>query len=195
MKLYSGQGKISRVNNCAMSEVLSSSYRISELAGLLFELGTSDQLDDIVRRTDVQERIEQFAHSELIAAATLVLKMVCEPYTKLYTLELLVEEEPNMVIPFLLDSLNSTDPVIRRWSCSLLARTKSTQLLDRLMDVLAADPSADVRVIAAYALGWIGDVRALSALNKAFKKDHEQDSEGVTVSDEAQEAIKKIRQK
>ena len=170
-----------------------SSYRVSQLAGLLFELGTTDLIDDIIRRWDVYERIRQFTHSELVQAGTLVLNMVCEQNTKFYTVELLAEDEPDLVLPFLLESLHSTYPDVRRWSCGILAETGSLQAANRLMYILAYDPSADVRVVAAYALGRIGDPRAIPALMHAIEKDYEQDFEGIKVSDEAEEAIKRIR--
>lgn len=172
-----------------------SSYRVSQLAGLLFELGTTDLIDDITRRWDVYERIRQFTHSELAKAGALVLNMVCEQNTKFYTIELLVEDEPDLVLPFLLESLHSTYPDVRRWSCGMLAETGSLKAANRLMYVLVYDPSADVRVIAAYALGRIGDPRALPALIQASENDHEHDFDGIAVSDVAQEAVKKIRQK
>ena len=64
--------------------------------------------------------------------------------------------------------------------------------IDPLIERLQNDASADVRVVAAFALGKIGHKRSLSALNWAKDHDFSPDFEGRTVSEEAILAIDEI---
>jgi HEAT repeat protein len=106
-----------------------------------------------------------------------------------YAAELTVETGGEEGAARILPLLHSSDPLLRRHVCGLLSNCGGEHSLIALVDVLENDVSADVRVIAAFALKKIGDQRALPTLKWAKEHDDGVDFEGCLVSDEAGEAI------
>lgn len=109
-----------------------------------------------------------------------------------YTAELTVEIDGEEGAARILPLLHSSDSLLRRHVCGLLSNFGGEHSIRLLVDVLENDVSADVRVIAAFALKKIGDQRALPALRWAKEHDNGVDFEGCHVSDEAGEAIDAI---
>ncbi len=87
-----------------------------------------------------------------------------------------------------------TDPVSAvRWNtCGLLHDFGDRRAIPMLVQVLLGDPEGDVRLMAAYALGEIGDHTAVSALRQASQSDDGTDHEGRRVRDAAAEAAERI---
>jgi hypothetical protein len=78
--------------------------------------------------------------------------------------------------------------------CHLIARCGGTkQVQPQVIDILLRSPSTGTRVMAAHALGRIGDANAVPALQYAQEYDHDRDSGGWRVSIAATEAIEKIQ--
>jgi HEAT repeat protein len=102
-----------------------------------------------------------------------------------------VEDKVNLILPI----LQSDDNVLRRHICGLLSKYNSKFAIDVLIERLQTDPSAEVRVAAAYSLGKIGDKSALQVLYRAKDIDFSTDTEGVTVSQEASDAITAIEKR
>ncbi|MCD1295744.1 HEAT repeat domain-containing protein [Methanocella sp. CWC-04] len=84
---------------------------------------------------------------------------------------------------------NLKDPKLAVDAACSLAATKDLMAVDPLIDALNTDKNADVRAMAAYALGEIGSEKALGPLKKAAKEDYDQ------VKRSADQAIKKIQVK
>ena len=68
-------------------------------------------------------------------------------------------------------------------------------IVEPLINTLLRDPDSEVRILSAIALGRIGDLRAVPALQKAKDNDFATDYEGETVSNVATKAIKEILDK
>ena len=95
----------------------------------------------------------------------------------------------------LLGFLRSPDTAMRWTVCGLLSRHGDERVVKPLIQVLLSDEWADIRMLAAFALGKIGDRRAIEALRYAEQHDQGVDYENRTVRDAASEAISAILQK
>lgn len=111
-------------------------------------------------------------------------------------------------ITMMLDSKQGTKAVVSlmkhpsgtvRWcACSLFHDYASAcdlgdgVVLKELVNALLADQKDNVRLMAADALGNIGDLAALPALQHAAENDKGEDWEGRTVADAARRAIERI---
>ncbi len=94
----------------------------------------------------------------------------------------------DLVIPLLTDSIESV-----RWNvCGLLHDFANWQAVPPLVRVLLHDPAGCVRMMAAWALGGIGDTLAIPALQEAVDSDPGTDHEGRSVRDTAMQAIQDI---
>jgi HEAT repeat protein len=82
---------------------------------------------------------------------------------------------------------------VRSNAAEALADIGSAEALTALLEALS-DPVAEVRFWSVYALGQIGDARALPALESVAAHDHESLPEWGKISDEALRAIENIRQ-
>lgn len=97
----------------------------------------------------------------------------------------------DVILPLLQDKLD----YVRYHACGLLHDFGDEQAIGPLIQCMKSDPSPQVRGIAAYALGGIGNNKATPALKETAKNDHEVDQVGYTPSFCAQEAIKDIQRK
>lgn len=102
-----------------------------------------------------------------------------------------IENKLNLILPI----LKADDYVLRRHICGLLSKCDNKLAIDVLIERLLTDPSADVRVAAAYSLGKIGDKSTLQFLQQAEETDFSTDSEGVKVSQEASDSIVTIEKR
>jgi HEAT repeat protein len=91
--------------------------------------------------------------------------------------------------------LDDPDSSVRWYGCGLLYDAGDERAVAALVDRLQADPSPGVRVIAADALGRIGSLAAISALERAAERDHEVDPLGFTPAGSAREALGAIRRR
>ncbi len=91
--------------------------------------------------------------------------------------------------------LRTPDAAMRWMVCGLLSRHGDERAMEPLIQVLLSDDWPDTRMLAAFALGKIGDRRALEALRYAKQHDQGVDYENRTVRDAASEAISAILQK
>ena len=107
---------------------------------------------------------------------------------------LLVRIDQAKYLPIILTKLESKYEEVRTCICGLIAMDlkRDPRAVEPLMKVLRTDPDGTVRWWAAYALGLIGDERALPALEWARDHDQGVDYEGSRVSDNAAHSIKMI---
>lgn len=92
------------------------------------------------------------------------------------------------VIPFLKDS----DENIRWLVAAILGDSKDERAIEPLIDCLANDSDAGIRLLAASALGRLGNLDTISHLEAALT-DKGEDYEGRLVSTAARESIQGIR--
>ena len=102
---------------------------------------------------------------------------------------------PKLLLPF----LNDPDYIIRSEVCGRIYNyghiyhENFEEAVLPLTDILRHDPEVSVRLIAADALGKLGDKRALSSLQWSQEHDDGEDFEDRSVKDAAIKAIKEIR--
>lgn len=118
-----------------------------------------------------------------------------DPEILAYVAEILLERDYESGVALVLPLLYSEEAYLRRHVCGLLSNYISNAAVDPLIHKLQTDTSADVRVIAAFALGKIQNEKALSALLTAQEHDLGIDFEGTAVSEEARKALISIQKK
>lgn len=106
--------------------------------------------------------------------------------------EALLRIDSSQTIGLVLPLLTDPDKVVRWNTCGLMHDFGDKRALQMLAKVLLSDPEGDVRHIAAYALGEIGDISVLPALRRAVEVDDGTDYRGDPVRDVATEAIENI---
>ena len=98
------------------------------------------------------------------------------------------ERGPGIILPY----IESADSTFRWVICGLLSSYGTKEAVVPLINVLQSDPEADIRMLAAFALGRISDKRAVPALQRAQQHDKGTDYEGRRVADVAADAIDAI---
>jgi HEAT repeat protein len=121
-------------------------------------------------------------------------EMLGHPNDKLryYASDMLLELEPGASLEALLPLLQDHDKHLRYNLCTKLCYFGNSRAVDALIHVLNKDQSSDVRLMAAVALGRIGDPRAVLALQQAVTDDFECDFQGEPISYAAARAIQNI---
>lgn len=109
-----------------------------------------------------------------------------------YVAEIIVASDSKDGAIRILPLLDNEESHLRRHICGLLSNCRDLRTMQPLIAILQSDSSADVRVLAAFALGKIRDSRALPALRLVQSQDFETDFEGTSVSQEAMSAIHAI---
>jgi HEAT repeat protein len=94
-----------------------------------------------------------------------------------------------------LQLLSDTNPDVRWYTCGVLYDFGDERATPRLVKVLLEDPEGYVRLIAAHALGNVGDLSAVPSLSHAAQFDTGKDYEGRRVSEAAKEAIESIEKR
>lgn len=98
-------------------------------------------------------------------------------------------------IELLLPLFNDSDTVFRWDICGLMHEFGDERVLDSLIERMKDDADPQVRGTAAYALGGIGNPKALPSLLITLENDHEFDELGYSPSFSAKTAIDEIRRK
>ncbi|MEZ4709785.1 MAG: HEAT repeat domain-containing protein [Caldilineaceae bacterium] len=109
-----------------------------------------------------------------------------------YASDILLELDTKMSQEFVLPLLKDVDEYIRHNLCTKLCYYGDYQAVNALIDVLNNDQSNDVRLMAAVALGRIGDKRAIPHLLNTIAHDSGYDSQGEPVSSAAKRAVDNI---
>lgn len=125
---------------------------------------------------------------QVLVAALPILAPEFRAYSAEVLLRLNLQDSVEHVVPL----LSEPDTELRYYVCGLLSNYGDKTAVQPLIDVLRNDPDADVRGIAAFALGKIGDRRAIPVLRKAQQEDDAVGSEGHRVSRIAEEALKAV---
>jgi|SRR5688572_7811024 len=146
---------------------------------------------DAKAREHAREKLLEIDEEILIGFLGKVVKNDTDTEVLAYAAELIVDSNNKQRANYILPLLQYKDPILRRHICGLLGNCRDKVAVDPLIEKLQSDASADVRVIAAYALGKIGDRKALPFLTRA-RTALSFDFEGVTVSKEASYAIDEI---
>lgn len=160
------------------------SERIIELLARLHSADRSDR-DAAVRRLGSLER------PSVIRMLTDLLGR-CDVEVMCDAAEGLLRIDACQYLPLVLPLLADSSAVVRRETCGLMHDFGDSRAVPALVKLLSSDPEGDIRHIAAYALGGIGDNSALAALRKAAESDEGTDYEGRGVRDAAAEAIDEI---
>lgn len=95
-------------------------------------------------------------------------------------------------VPTVAPLLRDPSEVVRWHVCGLMHDFGDGRAVELLIERLLSDSDAQVRVTAAWALGAIGDPRAVPALEKAGTNDEGVDQHGFYVSQSAVDAIVEI---
>lgn len=135
---------------------------------------------------------EEIARNELIEVLRRLLDFE-DTDLRCQAAETLAKFDPDCAGRHVLPYLESDDPTFRWLICGILSTYGDKDAVMPLVNVLRNDPEADVRIAAAFALGRIGDSRAVPSLQRAHQDDHGTDYEGRLVSDVATEALQEIR--
>lgn len=147
---------------------------------------------DARARMQARSRLLEADESILVEFLDTIIKTETDTAALAYAAELIVESNIGQKANHILLLVQSLDSVLRRHICGLLGNCRDKVALDILIERLQSDVSADVRVVAAYALGKIGDRKALPILIWAKDYDLSIDFEGVVVSQQANRAIDEI---
>jgi HEAT repeat protein len=99
------------------------------------------------------------------------------------------------IIQLLIPCLQDERVAIRWKSCQMLQRYPDRRATIPLMEVLRKEKNPDIRVVAADALGRIGNAEATTVLTDALKNDKGRDFEGRTVAKTARLAIAAIKER
>ncbi|KAB2902998.1 MAG: HEAT repeat domain-containing protein [Anaerolineae bacterium] len=95
-------------------------------------------------------------------------------------------------IRLLLPFLSSTN-IDKRWYVTgLLGRYGNNEVVEPLINLLEHEPIPEVRNLAAFSLGKLGDKRALKILQFIKEHDDSKDYEGRSIADTARQAIESI---
>lgn len=96
-------------------------------------------------------------------------------------------------LQFILRLLADQDSTVRWCAAGISHDFSDVRAVPDLIRVVTGDPEADVRLVAAQALGRIGDATALGALRTVAEHDLGEDYEGRKVAAAAAEAIEQIQ--
>jgi HEAT repeat protein len=105
----------------------------------------------------------------------------------------LLEMAPGGNLPQVLPLLSDPDKDVRWHVCGLLMDFGDSRAEGPLTVILLHDPIADVRFIAASALGKCGTESSVAALESASSNDPGVDREGRSIREECAESIRMIR--
>ena len=157
----------------------------------------SEYLQVLKTSWDMQLRQEAFQAAAVLAQDSIevfdeLVQQETDTELLAYVAEIIVESDRDEGAIRILPLLQYPASHLRRHTCGLLSNCRDPRTVDSLLERLTTDDSADVRVIAAFALGKIGDPKALSVLIYACKHDFATDYEKSSVSDEAKIAIERI---
>ncbi|KAB2903000.1 MAG: HEAT repeat domain-containing protein [Anaerolineae bacterium] len=92
----------------------------------------------------------------------------------------------------LIEALQVNDADKRFRVVRLLGEYGTEQVVPTLVKMLKEEPEPGIRLMVAITLGAIGDKQAIPALQWSAEHDHDVDHEGVPVSYEAKQAIKRL---
>jgi len=150
--------------------------------------------NDVRVRIDARRELIESDQNILIELLDKLIKNETDVEILAYAAELIAESNDKKRADRILPLIQHVDPVLRRHVCGLLGNCGDEVAIDALIEKLQSDTSADVRVVAAFALGKIGNKRSLLALISARDYDFSTDFEGMAVSKQAILAIKEIEQ-
>lgn len=112
-----------------------------------------------------------------------------------YMTEMIVEKKVKNRSDLILPLIQSPDAALRLHICGLLGNCEGKIAVEGLVDRLRKDEDANVRVMAAQALGRVGDIRATSYLIWSRDYDFSLDKDGWSVSVIAAKAIVEIEKR
>jgi HEAT repeat protein len=115
-----------------------------------------------------------------------------DPEMRCDAAEALVRIDPKCALDVILPLLNDPVSSVRWHICGLLHDFGDERASAHLVKVLLEDPEGDVRLLAAAALGNVGNHTVIPALRQAQQFDDGIDYEGRRVRDMAAEAIDSI---
>jgi HEAT repeat protein len=160
----------------------------------LIRLATDSRSDELGKQLIALDRIRMFPTEDIVNACEHLLKDEMNEHSRYLIVSLLTEAAPERSIPDIVKLFQAKEDFVRASACGLLQRTKSHKAVTPLLTALKNDPSADVRLGAAYVLGELGVKRALPDLESVVLFDDGITSDGDHVKDEAKLAIEKIRE-
>lgn len=147
---------------------------------------------NLEERERAQRELLGFAGSEVIEVLSEIMLSDPDPEMQGYAARTLVEIAPERASELIVPLLESPEPILREDICGLLSNCGDEKATMPLMEVLQNDRDADARFLAAFALGKIGDRRAIPALEWARQHDDGIDFDGHRVRNAAEDAISEI---
>jgi HEAT repeat protein len=147
---------------------------------------------NLEERERTQRELLGFAGSKVIEVLSKIMLTDPDPEMQGYAARALVEIAPERASKLIVPLLESPEPILREDICGLLSKCGDEKAVAPLMEVLQNDRDADVRFLAAFALGKIGDRRAIPALEWARRHDDGMDFDGHPVRNAAEDAINEI---
>jgi len=136
--------------------------------------GPFGMLFERIIRLQAVHYLAMLGDEEAIEALIEDLKTSGEESPLLFGLAEVIMAQPE-VVPRLVELLASPDPAFREgliWAFGLAGR-RAAAAVPALVELLAGDPDAEVRLGVAEALGWIRDPAAVPALIRALEEDRE----------------------
>jgi CheY-like chemotaxis protein len=101
------------------------------------------------------------------------------------------ERAVKVAVEAIINQLQEADPSLRQLAIGVLRQVQEPHVVDALVAALQ-DTDAEVAESAAYALGFIGDVRAVPHLERVAREDTRQGRFGRSVAEAARFAIERI---
>jgi len=148
--------------------------------------------NDTRLRIKVRQELIELDQRILVEILSKIINTEVDAEVLAYAAELIVDSDDKEKAHRILPLIRFADPALRQHVCGLLGNCNDDLAIDPLVERLQKDESVDVRIAAAYALGKIGNKRALKVLNWAKDHDFSADFEGRTVSEISRMAIDEI---
>ena len=115
---------------------------------------------------------------------------------RIYAIEAIPYLVPReLMIELLIPCLHDERVVVRWKSCKMLQQHPAPRATMPLMELLRKEKNPDIRVVAADALGKIGNTQAISVLTDAIKNDKGKDFGGKSVAKIARVSIAAIKER
>jgi HEAT repeat protein len=155
---------------------------------LLQELCSSN---DLRQRESVTRQLMELDREPTIDALSTLLSDD-NPELQGYAAQVLVEMDPKNGVKLMTPLLESLEATLRWHICGLLGKYGDEQVTMPLVNVLRTDQDIDVRYAAVFALGKVGDLRAVPVLEWIQHHDDGMDYHSHRISTAATDAIQEV---
>lgn len=148
---------------------------------------------DVADRRFARDVILNLPRDKMSALISDVLQYEDDTEILAYCAEILASKYEEKPSELLISLANHPDSEIRRHVLGLLSKYMLLSINELMILRLKGDPSANVRVVAAFGLGKLGFDASIPFLEAVVENDFERDQDGTMVSESAQIAIERIK--